>query len=197
MGIYIGLGVASSLGGFVTGWANGRAGWTIPLLGQVRSWQMVFFARGTSRPPGRAANVHVRGTRSPRRPYAAKNIPFREVFTYIKDNRKTYLCHHLGIAFLALAGYGALLGPPVFRTISPLDSGGSRKRFRHCHGASRVAGRCFWRLARRPARDARPCRRLSSGSDDGGNCRRASGERIPGGVRFASRHHLVGSGCLS
>src|SRR5580658_1803983 len=43
-GIYVGSGCASVLGGFVIGWANGRASWTLPLLGDVRSWQIVFFA---------------------------------------------------------------------------------------------------------------------------------------------------------
>ena len=114
MGIFIGIGVASVLGGFVTGWANGRAGWTIPLLGDVRSWQIVFFAVGL---PGVLVALLMytfaepvrRGSRT-----QAKSVPFREVINYVKSNRKTFLCHNLGIAFLALAGYGHLSWNPTF-----------------------------------------------------------------------------------
>lgn len=104
-GIYIGTGVASILGGLVTGWASGRAAWTLPLLGDVRPWQIVFFVVGlpglllamfmyTFAEPARRGRTH------------STNVPVREVFAYVKNHRKTYLCHHLGIAFLALAAYG-------------------------------------------------------------------------------------------
>jgi MFS family permease len=107
-GIYVGSGCASVLGGFVIGWANGRASWTLPLLGDVRSWQIVFFAVGlpsvllalfmyTFAEPAR------RGGRT-----QSKSVPFRDVLAYVGNNRKTFLCHNLGIAFISFATYGAL-----------------------------------------------------------------------------------------
>lgn len=134
MGIYIGAGVASVLGGFVTGWANGRAGWTIPLLGDVRSWQIVFFAVGL---PGvllallmyTFAEPVRRGGRT-----QAKSVPFREVLAYVKDNRKTFLCHNLGIAFLALAAYGAAAWIPTFF-------------IRHHHWTAAEAGKSYGIIA--------------------------------------------------
>jgi MFS family permease len=114
MGGFIGIGVASVLGGFVTGWANGRVGWTLPLLGDVRSWQVVFFAVGL---PGVLVALLMytfaepvrRGSRT-----QAKSVPLGEVLAYVKSNRKTFLCHNLGIAFLALAGYSRLWWNPTF-----------------------------------------------------------------------------------
>jgi MFS family permease len=129
-GIYIGTGAALLLGGIVTGWANGRAGWTIPLLGHVRSWQIVFFVVGL---PGLLlallaytfAEPVRRGGRT-----QAKEVPFNEVVAYVRGNRKTYLCHHLGIAFVALGSYGSLAWVPSFF-------------IRHYHWTAAEAGKGF------------------------------------------------------
>jgi len=130
MGIYIGTGAALLSGGFVTGWANGRAGWTIPLLGDVRSWQIVFFVVGL---PGLLLALLMYTFAEPVRRggrIQAKSVPFRELVAYVKDNRKTYLCHHLGIAFLALAGYGGIAWIPAFF-------------IRHHHWTAAEAGKGF------------------------------------------------------
>jgi len=130
MGIYIGTGLALSLGGLVTGWASGRAGWTIPLLGDVRSWQIVFFVVGL---PGLMLALLMYTIAEPVRRGGrtdARSVPFRELVAYIKDNRKTYLCHHLGIAFLTLAGYGAIAWIPAFF-------------IRHYHWTAAEAGKGF------------------------------------------------------
>jgi MFS family permease len=130
MGIFIGAGVAAILGGFVVGWAKGRAGWTIPLLGDVRSWQIVFFAVGL---PGLLlarfmytfAEPVRRGGRT-----QTRSVPLRELFTYVKDNRKTYLSHHLGIAFVTLAGNAAIAWVPTYFV-------------RHHHWTAAEAGKGF------------------------------------------------------
>jgi MFS family permease len=130
MGIYLGSGVASVLGGFVIGWTKGRAGWTIPLLGDVRSWQIVFFAVGL---PGLLLALLMYTFAEPVRRGGrtqAKSVPLREVFAYVKDNRKMYLCHHLGIAFLTLGGYGDIAWIPTFFV-------------RHYHWTAAEAGKGF------------------------------------------------------
>jgi MFS family permease len=130
MGIYIGTGLASMLGGFVIGWANGRASWPLPLLGEVRSWQIVFFAVGL---PGVLLTPFMYTFAEPVRRGGrteAKSVPSREVFAYVKNNRKTFLCHNLGIAFLALAGYGGIYWIPTFF-------------IRHHHWTAAEAGKGF------------------------------------------------------
>ena len=130
MGIYIGSGVASVLGGIVTGWATGRVSWALPLLGEVRSWQIVFFAVGL---PGVLLALFMYTFAEPVRRGGrteAKSVPFREVIAYVKDNRKTFLCHNLGIAFTALAAYGAMMWVPTFFV-------------RHHHWTAAEAGKGF------------------------------------------------------
>jgi MFS family permease len=102
----------------------------LPLLGDIRSWQIVFFAVGL---PGLLLALFMytfaepvrRGGRT-----GAKSVPFREVFTYVKNNRKTFLCHNLGIAFLALASYGGVSWVPTFFV-------------RHHHWSAAEAGKGF------------------------------------------------------
>ncbi|HXX21059.1 MAG TPA: MFS transporter [Candidatus Acidoferrum sp.] len=112
-GIYIGTGAASILGGLVTGWAAARGAWTLPLVGDVRSWQVVFFVVGL---PGLLLAILMYTFAEPvrRGRTHATSLPLREVFSYVKNHRQTYLCHHLGIAFLALAAYGGLAWNPTF-----------------------------------------------------------------------------------
>ena len=157
MGIYIGSGAASVLGGFVTGWATGRVSWTVPLMGDVRSWQIVFFAVGL---PGVLLALFMYTFAEPVRRGGrteAKSVPFREVIAYVKDNRRTFLCHNLGIAFLSLAAYGANgVGSDLLHPAPPLDRRGGREGWRHCLRYSRVAGYCFRGLVGRPAGGARP-----------------------------------------
>ena len=130
MGIYIGTGVASVLGGFVVGWTKGRADWAIPLLGDVRSWQIVFFAVGL---PGLLLALFMYTFAEPVRRGGrtqTRSVPFRELFSYVKDNRRTYLCHHLGIAFVTLASYAGVAWVPTFFV-------------RHHHWTAAEAGKGF------------------------------------------------------
>jgi MFS family permease len=130
MGIYIGTGVASMLGGLVIGWANGRASWSLPLVGDIRSWQIVFFAVGL---PGLLLALFMYTFAEPVRRGGrteAKSVPFREVIAYVKDNRKTFLCHNLGMGFLALAGYAGIYWVPTFF-------------IRHHHWTAAEAGKGF------------------------------------------------------
>jgi MFS family permease len=130
MGIFIGIGVASVLGGFLTGWANGHAGWVIPLFGAIRSWQIVFLTVGL---PGLLLALLMYTFAEPIRRGGctqAQGVPFRDVLAYIKANRKTYLCHHLGMAFLAFAGYGSIYWVPTFF-------------MRHYHWTAAEAGKAY------------------------------------------------------
>jgi len=112
MGIYLGGGLATVLGGLVVEFASGRDGPTLPLIGATRPWQLVFFAVGlpgllvallffTVQEPARQGVSPVKaGTPTP-------SVPLREVWVYIRDNGRTFLCHNLGIAFLSFSAYGA------------------------------------------------------------------------------------------
>ena len=114
MGIYIGSGLAFLLGGFVAGWSAQREEWVFPIIGAVRSWQVVFFAVGL---PGIALALLMYTVAEPdRRGASAKavSIPVAEVFRYMRANWKTYFCHNVGIALLSFSSYGSAAWIPTF-----------------------------------------------------------------------------------
>ena len=114
MGIYLGAGLATLLGGLVVRFASGKEGVLVPLVGTTRPWQLVFFAVGF---PGLLVALLLATVREPSRkgggqpaPHAA---PLSDVWAYVRDNERTFLCHNLGIAFLAFSGYGAAAWIPT------------------------------------------------------------------------------------
>jgi MFS family permease len=114
MGIYIGSGLAFLLGGFVTGWTTSQENWIIPILGEVRSWQVVFFALGL---PGIPLALLLYTISEPARRGSAKgvtSIPLSEVFRYLRENWSTYVCHNVGIALLSFSSYGSSAWIPSY-----------------------------------------------------------------------------------
>ena len=123
MGIYVGSGLALILGGLVVKFASAQEDFILPLVGAVRSWQLVFFVVGlpgllvawlllTIREPARmgaGAKVAAGGT-----PAATAPPTLREVWSYLRGNRGTVLCLYLGMAMVALNGYGAMAWIPTF-----------------------------------------------------------------------------------
>ena len=110
MGIYIGSGFAFILGGVVAQFASTRKGFTIPIVGVVESWQLVFFIVGL---PGLAVALLLYLTvREPVRrgvlregQIAPRTATLRETKAYVFDNLTTFICLNLGIAMLTLSAY--------------------------------------------------------------------------------------------
>jgi MFS family permease len=113
MGIYLGSGIAFLLGGLVIQFAFAQGAVTLPVLGDVRPWQVVFFVLGGSgvlfslafllvREPPRAEGMH------------GGSVPFATVVAYLWRNRRTVLCHNLGFAMLAFCAYGTAAWVPSF-----------------------------------------------------------------------------------
>lgn len=110
MGIYIGSGLAFVLGGMVVQFTTVQESFTIPLIGDVRSWQLVFFVVGlpgllvafllflTVREPVRRGGIR-EGQPAPR------TATLGETKAYIFDNLTTFTCLNLGIALLTLSAY--------------------------------------------------------------------------------------------
>lgn len=113
-GIYLGSGLAYLLGGFVVGWVGDSPTVAVPILGEIRSWQVVFFIVGL---PGIAFVLLMLTIREPIRRGVrmvktasggnkVEQLPLREVVRYIASNWKIFLCHNLGFALLAFSSYG-------------------------------------------------------------------------------------------
>jgi MFS family permease len=129
-GSYIGIGVAYVIGGIVIGITAARTDYVLPVLGSVRSWQVVFFAVGlpgllfvpllfTFAEPARTGT----GTEK-------KRVSLREAFAYFAENRTTFLCLILGAGMVDMAGYGAGTWIPSFY-------------IRHHHWTAAMVGQAF------------------------------------------------------
>jgi MFS family permease len=114
IGITIGAGVAFLVGGIVVA-AVSHAGatYTLPLLGEVRAWQMVFIVTGapgivlpllllTFREPARRGILR---TASAKPTAALPRPPLKEVLSYVWLNRKFYCLYFIALALLSMCGY--------------------------------------------------------------------------------------------
>lgn len=115
MGIYLGSGMALLLGGLVIKFASGQGDVALPVLGEVRPWQLIFLALGAV---GILFSLVMLAVREPARRGVGAGIavPLKDVGAYLLANRKTVLLHNFGFAFLAFAGYGSAAWiPELFR----------------------------------------------------------------------------------
>ncbi len=113
--ICIGSGLAFLAGGLVIRFAAGRETWELPLAGPVRPWQLVLIEIGIA---GLLSTLLLLTIREPLRREAASGgaVRIREAMAYVSRNRKTFLCHHLGFAMVAMAvTAGAAWIPELFR----------------------------------------------------------------------------------
>ena len=113
IGITIGAGVAFLVGGIVVAAvSHAGASYTLPLLGEVRAWQMVFIVTGA---PGIVLPLLLLTFREPVRrgmlrtptapPATVARPPLREVLNYVWLNRKFYCLHFVALALLSMCGY--------------------------------------------------------------------------------------------
>ncbi|UVE16981.1 MFS transporter [Pseudomonas sp. LS44] len=113
MGVYLGSGIAFLLGGLVIKFASAQGDVVLPVLGEVRPWQLIFLILGAA---GALFTLLMLAVREPARRGvgAGVAVPLSEVGRYIRSNRRTVLCHNLGFAGLAFAGYGSAAWIPSF-----------------------------------------------------------------------------------
>jgi len=117
MGIHLGGGLASILGGLVIDWAGEAASLRVPLLGERYVWQVVFF--GVAAPTIPLTILLLTTFREPKRRESATRAEVVSVSTgdfvrYFRANAGAFLCHNFGFGLLALSGYGALSWIPEF-----------------------------------------------------------------------------------
>jgi hypothetical protein len=93
--------------------ASAQETFALPLIGAVRSWQVVFLIVGL---PGLLVALLLLTIREPVRQGVAvkRAVPLAEVWAYLRGNQGTFTCLYLGIALAALNGYGAAAWIPEF-----------------------------------------------------------------------------------
>ena len=122
IGITIGAGVAFLVGGIVVAAvSHAGASYTLPLLGEVRAWQMVFIVTGA---PGIVLPLLLLTIREPKRrgmlqtqaagPTAALlRPPLKEVLSYVWLNRRFYGLYFVSQGLLSMCGYCAAAWLPT------------------------------------------------------------------------------------
>ncbi|PIA71784.1 spinster family MFS transporter [Pseudomonas sediminis] len=113
MGVYLGSGLAFLVGGLVIQFASAQGDVTLPMLGEVRPWQLIFLILGGA---GVLFTLLMFAVKEPARRGAGAGVavPLSEVGRYIRANRRTVLLHNFGFAGLAFAGYGSAAWIPTF-----------------------------------------------------------------------------------
>ncbi|WP_417706520.1 spinster family MFS transporter [Pseudomonas sp.] len=113
MGVYLGSGLAFLVGGLVIQFASAQGDVTLPVLGEVRPWQLIFLILGVA---GVFFTLLMLAIKEPvrRGVGAGVAVPLSEVGRYIRANRRTVLLHNFGFAGLAFAGYGSAAWIPTF-----------------------------------------------------------------------------------
>lgn len=121
-GIYIGAGLALVVGASVVGLASGEELYQAPIVGEIRPWQVVFFAVGlpgliltgmllTVKEPYRRG---VRRVRQADGSYKIAKVSFADAIGYIRRNWLTFTLHNIGFAMLSFSSYGAGSWIPEF-----------------------------------------------------------------------------------
>ncbi len=114
LGIFVGSGAAYFIGGWVVGLVSVDQWWTVPLIGAIRPWQVVFLAVGL---PGIAIALLFFSVREPRRTWseAGAAAPSLAVLgRYMSANARTYRTQGIGFSLYALNNYGLAAWIPTF-----------------------------------------------------------------------------------
>jgi len=111
MGIYIGSGLALIFGGLIIKYSMTAEGMALPLLGELRGWQLVFLAVGL---PGIPIAALLATIREPIRRGVKKHVETPELVSYLRDNAAAFTLHSLGFSLIALVGYAFMYWVPTF-----------------------------------------------------------------------------------
>lgn len=123
MGVYIGAGLALVIGAEIIALVQHDTHVTVPLVGELYSWQAVFLIVGL---PGLLVAVWVATIREPeRRGHMRKEmladgtertvqVPIAEVAGYMRANALTIICQNVSYALAAMMAYGVSAWIPTF-----------------------------------------------------------------------------------
>ena len=119
VGIAIGSGLALILGGLVVNAVSGQqVNYTLPLLGEVRGWQLVFVVTGlpgvllcllmfTFREPARRGLVRAKGQA------VAAPLPLSQALRFVRERLDFFAPFFVAVGLLSVIGYGYLGWLPV------------------------------------------------------------------------------------
>lgn len=118
MGSTVGAGSAFLIGGAIVGLVAQLEPISLPFVGELRPWQVVFFIVGV---PGALLSFSIftvpepvrRGPRSLPGTQRSWFSAYRELFNFIKSQRRFFVCHYVGFAFASTVVVGGASWYPV------------------------------------------------------------------------------------
>jgi MFS family permease len=132
LGSFIGGGIAFLIGGYVINLLKQMTTFSLPLLGDVRSWQLTFFIVGL--PGFLVALLFILTVRDPQRKGLvqdgagnAKRVSMGDSLRFIRMHGKTFFCHYLGFSFYAMTLFCLMSWTPAFYIrrfgLTPVEAG--------------------------------------------------------------------------
>jgi len=116
-GAFVGAGLSFLIGGLVIRFVMGADALSLPLIGTVRPWQMVFFAVGL---PGLIVALLMYTVGEPERRGRlaghAQGMPLGQVLDYVREHRRLFTAHFCGFALLAVPITTILTWVPAYYT---------------------------------------------------------------------------------
>jgi MFS family permease len=111
VGLFIGAGLALIVGGQVISHVETMPPVTLPLIGQVFSWQLVFIVVGM---PGLLVALWVTTLREPERKGKTEHVPFAELFRFMGQHRLMFTSFFIGAGCYSVLGYADSWYPELF-----------------------------------------------------------------------------------
>ncbi|MCU4364006.1 MULTISPECIES: spinster family MFS transporter [Acinetobacter] len=119
IGAFIGSGLAFLIGGYVIGLLEDVSFVTLPVIGEIKTWQLTFMIVGL--PGVLLALLMILTVREPERKGlkmdangVAVKASFKNSIGFIKTHKKTFFCHFIGFSFYTMMLYSLLGWAPAY-----------------------------------------------------------------------------------
>lgn len=119
IGAFIGSGLAFLIGGYVIGLLKDVSFVTLPVIGEIKTWQLTFMIVGL--PGVLLALLMILTVREPERKGlkmdangVAVKASFKNSMGFIKTHKKTFFCHFIGFSFYTMMLYSLLGWAPAY-----------------------------------------------------------------------------------
>ncbi len=132
LGSFIGGGIAFLIGGYVIALLKQATMLTLPIVGEVRAWQVTFFIVGL---PGLfVALLFALTVRDPQRKGLkqdaqgnVRSVSLADTMRFIRAHGKTFFCHYIGFSFYAMTLFCLMSWTPAFYIrhfhMTPVEAG--------------------------------------------------------------------------
>ncbi len=101
-GIYLGAGLAYIIGGYMLKLLGAQTIYTLPVIGSIFSWQLIFFILGL---PGLLVALIFMLVKEPERPASIAHTSVRDFVAYMRSDGGTFMLISLGSAIFNIAVY--------------------------------------------------------------------------------------------